>query len=273
MSPMPQPGALILTFDLGEAAPSLGRAVQGPQEEMAETLVQMLDRRRLRATWAVADPASCDFAARLICNPKGHEIALRADQMWAGHGIGRPRLATELCQRLSRARAIGCTVSTLSLSGVRLDENLDMLVNQGISSLFTGNTVHQRASTTDRRDRGSAVPGRATYLRFGLWQLEPTVRFPSRGDWMLRGAGVRPAVTAHGPVRPGLPVNLVAVDVTALVARGVRGLRLIDRVFRTAAELRDAAGHEIETTREFAQRLARPRQLVPAHSILRGRAA
>src|SRR5688572_15637022 len=172
MPSIPRPGALILAFDLGESAPSLGRAVQGPREELAVTLLAMLDRRCLRATWGVGDPASCNFAARLNFDHREHELALRADQAWAGRGANRLRIATELRQRLNRARAIGCNASTLLLSGVRLDQNLDILVKHGITSLL-GCTLPSKHGGA-RTERTGSLPGGASCIRFGLWEVEAT---------------------------------------------------------------------------------------------------
>jgi hypothetical protein len=261
---------LILAFDLGEAAPTVGRAVQGPHEELAETLLQMLERRRLAATWAVADPAASDFSRRLLAKSTGHEVALRADRTWAGPDVGRMRLSNEFGQRLTRAQAIGCAVSGLSVSGVRFEQNLDVLVKHGISSLVT--TGSERASTAGRQERTRRVIGRAINLRFGLWELEPTVRFPSRGDWLWRGAGMQPP-EPQSLFWPGLPLNLVAVDIPGLIAKGPRGLRLMERVFRTAAEQRDAGQQAVVTASVLTRQLSRPRALPAARSILRPLAA
>jgi hypothetical protein len=231
---------------------------------MAAVLLQMLDRRRLPATWAMADPASCSFARRLAASRQGHEVALCADRTWAGPGVRRPRLAAELGHRLTRARVAGCVVDSLALSGVRLEQNLDVLVKYGISSLICGS-----ANSVGQTQRTRNSPGRASSLRFGLWEIAATAELPSRADWLWRGAGVHPQSAGPAVFLPGLPVNLVKVDVSALAAKGARGLRLMDRVFRLAEEHRDAGRQEVLTSSELTRRLTKPRQLLPARSILR----
>jgi hypothetical protein len=256
---------LILAFDLGESAPSLGGAVRGPREELAITLLAMLDRAGLPGTWAVADPASCNLAARLRLGHQRHEVAIRANHAWTG-GASRGRIATDLRQRVNRARAAGCEVTSVLLAGVRLDHHFDLLVKHGITALLAGEP--QTKPSRQRTGRSGGPLGGASCLRFGLWETDATVRFPSRADWLWRGAGVQPRNYPGGAARSPA-VNLVAVDVPALVEKGQRGLRLMDRVFRMAIEHRNAQTQEVITARDLVRRLASERKAAPAQSILR----
>src|SRR3972149_5892376 len=81
--------------------------------QVTEQLLEMFDRHRLPATWAVGDPAHSAAAGLVAASETKHGLALLGDRYWIGKTAGRTRFARELARRASQARTAGIEVVTL----------------------------------------------------------------------------------------------------------------------------------------------------------------
>ncbi|MBI1903738.1 MAG: hypothetical protein HYS13_21760 [Planctomycetia bacterium] len=262
MSQPTQPGRLVISLDVPPVSLDLKVSRERANRQNVETIVQLLNQRRLRATIGVPDPESvpevADWAAA------GHEIALLAPSSWASAAAPRPKFSKELAPRLLRANAKGLFVTTLALGAFRLNPNTDLLVKHGVKSVRSL-PAKSPARGPIARFFQKPILAQPKSLRFGLCDVPATARVERSSDVGLAWRQVDAAAQA-GFAQGGFAH--LAIDAAALFAQ--RGAaRRLEGLLRHAERLIGSGLLVAETCRSCAARVRRPVQAVPARSILR----
>lgn len=240
-------GSLILSVECPSGAAG------SPPAEGLETLERLLSHYGLPATWALAEPAAWRPALRTV----PHEVAVLGDASWASPRAGRAGFLRELERRVAPARAAGIDVSSLIVADGGPPDHCDLLYKLGLRSVRGVEPVAGNA---------------ARNLRFGLWELPASLRFPANG-WF---ASWRRARTARRLIAAGTleqrPLH-VALDGRLLAAGGALMAQLLDSVLYSAAVQRDQGALQVQTMAGAAAALGRATVAAAATSILRPRAA
>ncbi len=245
-------GVIVVSVDL-EPPVSGGVAAQRMLDRLTPQLIELFDRHRVRATWAVADPIVSAATERLQSSHVPHEIAVLGDATWAGPHAARGRFAGELSRRVLRARAAGLAVSSLAMVEPIPTDHYDLLLKQGITAV---------------RAPGQANTGRVPQsLRYRLWQLPVSHRLPAANRWFAAGSWA----AQRGLRRAAAQQSLyhLEIDAPRLGGRGSSALRSLERLLRQAARLQQQRRVEILTMAETVARLSATPSVVPARSVLR----
>jgi hypothetical protein len=243
-------GTLILSVECpGQTVGPTGALVEGLQ-----TLDRLLAHCGLPATWALAEPSAWRPVLRAGAAP---EVAVLGDSSWAGPQASRAMFLRELERRVNPARAAGFEVSSLIVADNAPPDHCDLMYKLGLRSV---------------RGAGPASGHAARNLRFGLWELPATLRFPAAGwfsSWRRARSARRSLAAATATQRP---VHL-ALDGRLLSGGGMFLAQLLDSVFYAAAKRRDAGLLQVQTMAAAATALGRATAGNGASSILRPRAA
>lgn len=228
----------------------------------AKSLVRVLSRYRTPATWAVADPAISAATDQLLADELGHEIAVLGDRTWVGKEAGRMRFGRELARRVGHARAAGIPLTTLALRGIELVDHLDLVVKQEISVVCS-----------DYRDLSTGWFARPIVqapaaLRFGLWEVPPTMQLPADRGFSLWYSDRRRSRKAIDRAIQERGIHHLRIDALSFAERGDSAERTLDQILRYATTRAAAGALEIVPLRVVAQRLAGERTSTPARSIL-----
>jgi hypothetical protein len=246
-------GVLILSIDWPGPLPAAkSRAADG--QPLGDQLATLLDFYRLPATWGVVDPPPGPWSVT------SQELALLADASWAGPQTGRSTFHRELERRLKATRAARLEMTSLIVADAAPPEHCDLMQKLGLRAV-----------------RGADSPAGADWpqprtLRFGLWELPGSLRFPPRGWLASLRLARRASHWIDQAVRTQRPLHLV-IDGGMLCAGGALTMRLADSVLRFAARRRDEGRLAVETMSGAVRRLAPPSGPGSATSILRPRAA
>jgi len=163
-------GKVVLSIDLpAETAPG-GRR----NDELAKGLFQMVESRRLSASWVPQSPQHFSLSEKLAAAPARHDLALIGDATWIGKSAGRTRFARELAARVEASRAARMNVGAIALRDVELDDHLDLLVKHRVGMIRGQN-----------RGGASLQP---QSVRFGVWYSPISVVLPQPTDWSWFGA-------------------------------------------------------------------------------------
>lgn len=231
-------------------------------DSAARRLVRLLSHHRVAATWAVADPAISAATDQLLADELGHEIAVLGDPTWVGKEAGRMRFGRELARRVGHARAAGIPLTTLALRGTELVDHLDLVVKQEISVV-----------RSDYRDLSTGwfarpITQAPAALRFGLWEVPPTLQLPAEGGFSWWGSqrrrarkGIDRAITDRG-------IFHLQIDALHFAEHGDAAERRLDQILRHATARAAENAIEIAPLRAVAHRLAGERTTAPARSIL-----
>jgi hypothetical protein len=163
----------------------------------------------------------------------------------------------ELERRVAPARAAGIDVSSLIVADGGPPDHCDLLYKLGLRSVRGAETVAGNA---------------ARNLRFGLWELPASLRFPAKGwfaSWRRARAARRLIAAGTSEQRP----LHVALDGRLLAAGGVLLAQLLDSVLYSAACQRDRGALQVQTMAGAAAVLGRATVGAASTSILRPRAA
>jgi hypothetical protein len=250
-------GVLLLSIDWELEIDNSDQAREQRLDAAGLQLVELTQRLRIPATWAVADPLLSAATDQILRAGVGHEIAVLGDRSWIGPGSGRNRLARELDRRFQRARKVGIPVATLSLRNVEPATMLDLLHEHHIHAV--------RGPASDRPSLARKI-GPPT-VRYGVWQAPTAWRIPARQTWWLSGGwSIRRQL--RRAIRRQELLHLV-VDAPRLVDAGQPGLAALESLLTLAAARRDAGQLEIVTLGQSAETALRDRASHPTRSILR----
>jgi len=241
MTMTPQrPVKLVLSVDV---PPSLEA-----DDERLDRLAHALAHPGSAVTWALDEPGSRTTANRLRRRVPNSEFSILADAGWVGPRAGRTRFAHQLSRWMLASRRAGLTVSTITLQDTSLHQHLDLLVKHRICWV--------RAHRVDPR---AGSPLRPENLRYGVWQLTPTVSVPGPHRWMT-------ALALRQQIRRFQLVHL-RVD-GERVAASSRDLSWLDTTIRHLAQ-RSARGQLTMMTHQALARCLFPtRRTRGMHSIL-----
>jgi len=272
------PAMLVVSIDVEDAVSDPQAAAQRPVgatvDGAVDALLRFFSDRDVGATWNFADPAASPLAKRVLSDAGDHEISLRADANWAGPDVGRGRFANQLAQRLARAQDAGFSISTLSLVAGAVPQQLDLLVQHGITAVRPAETSQLDPAQATRlpklhvwrRSVGDAEnASQPRPLRWGLWSV------PVGCDLLAKSA----RHTRHQIERAARCGALVhcLLDVPALLNRHGRTLRMLDAALTCILDQRDAGRLRISTVTRVVGTLGWRQSTPPARSILHRRAA
>lgn len=252
---------LVVTIDLEMDLEQQARTDSRRLDAVAARLADLCDAHQIPATWGVADPALSAATETIIARGVAHEIAVLGDAAWVGIGAGRTRFARELARRVDGARTSGLSVSTLMLRNVELTESFDLLVKHEISAV-RGAIGH----------RGPTRIAQPQMLRFGVWEVSPSIELPGRSRWFPGGGGRFAARRVIQQAIGGVSVAQLIIDGPRLAAVGEAGVAAIQNVLRFAAMKQQQGVLNIETLGSLAKKLSQPREASPVRSILRSAA-
>ena len=231
-------------------------------EATTQRLVKLLDRLRVPATWAVADPAVSAATEVLLAAGAGHEIAILGDPTWVGQQAGRARFGRELARRVAHAKAAGIAISTLALRGTELADSLDLAVKQDISVVRPNFREGSGGWFSRPVSRTPAA------IRFGLWDVPASMRLPCSSRWKFGGGGRRQARSGIDSAIANRGVFQIQVDALTLSDRGNMAEHILEQILRHAIDRQRQGSLEIGTLATVARKLAGDRTVSPARSIL-----
>ena len=261
MSNVPQPGLFVLSIDITLAPETTAAAT------WAVAVAEHLAASRLPATWALDLATNTELAGDLKSADAAHEIAVLADRSWAGYHAERQLVAAELDRRVLGAAAAGQAPTTLVLSDGRVTEHVDLLLKRGITAVRTIAQSRRLDQANGRegwlrRWRGAnAATAPVRSLRWGLWEIGRSLD--------LIGLRYGALARAVDQVASGGGLVHLSFDLAGLTGNVSTGLKLVDRIATQVAHLREQRYIEALTITELVGRLSRPRQNLPARSILR----
>jgi len=260
MRPQPLGAVLSISVDLESAGSASGRSRETPQETV-ERLANCFEAAGQAVTWAASDPAGCATIRTVLETGPKHEVALLADPSWTLAAGSRSQLVAELVRRTTSARAEGIEVTTVALRDDALLVSSELLIKHGISAV-------RAATATGWRSAGQPATGPAA-LRYGLWQIRPTVRLPvgsSLSAWLLT-IQLRRAIDRG--IRRSTPLHLL-IDAPAFSREASRSSwGALRSVLRHVERRQKVGALSVLTIRETIARLAAPRAGRGAQSILR----
>jgi hypothetical protein len=244
---------LVISVEWGR---SQGAARRSVSDGLAERMLEQLQRREFKATWALSDLRHA-ATRRLADAGPDHEIALEATIQTPRHSQHVPAFVTWLRDRRQRAAQAGIDIRSLVLDPLGCHP-YQRFAQIGLSMLRIG------GSDT----RPAAGPVQPRPVRFGLYELPISVRWPTVGrHW----ASFWRNPMAQGVNLPALreAVAHILFDLSAMAADPDESLRQVDRFLDAAASQRD--GHGLISARmSDIPRLVRQAVAArPAHSILR----
>ena len=224
--------------------------------DAARRLIDLMYDHRLPTTWAVSDPAFSAATSLVIRSDVDHELAILGDANWIGPTAGRTRFARELARRVSQARNLGIELKALVPRVASIVQHIDLVIKQRITAI---------GGTEESKGRQPAAP-RA--LHYGLWELPASHALPLRDSSFLFSGAWSTWRRIRRAAAEGNTFHLV-VDMPALLQAGRRSEKMVSRLMRRVAELRDRGLLRVETLGTAAARLSDVPTLSPQRSILR----
>lgn len=223
--------------------------------DVARQLIATMDAGRLAATWAVSDPVHSAATSLLLKSAVTHELAILGDTTWVGPTAGRTRFARELARRISKSRAAGLQVTTLVPSVASIDDNIDLVVKQGITAV-----VRMQHTVT-------ATLAEPRALHYGVWDLPISACLPLEIDWF--GSNKRAVWRSIRRAASDAGTFHLLIDAAAIAASGRRERATVKWLVDRLATLRDRGLIRVETLRRTANRLSSVPTASPQRSILR----
>jgi hypothetical protein len=235
-----------------------GRSLEHSKQlaDITARLIDLMDKHRLPATWAVSDPAHSAATSRILRSVVPHEFAILGDASWLGPTAGRTRFARELSRRVAQARSAGLDVRTLVPRVSSVDEDIDLVVKQRISAVVgVGAMSNTSPATSSPRA-----------LHFGVWEIPVTGTLPARAGWFSNGGWatwrrIRKAAKEAS-------IFQLLVDVPTLSAEAWTAQKSVFWLLERVAMLRDRGLVRAETLRASVARLSDVPAVKPQRSIL-----
>jgi hypothetical protein len=228
-----------------------GQGTSVVSSEALHSLDRLLAHYGLPATWAMTDLTAWTPPLR---TGAAHEVALLADAAWAGPAATRAVFLRELERLINPARAAGVEVSSLVVADGPAPDHCDLMYKLGLRCVRGG----------------EASAGGARNLRFGLWELPVSLRFPAAG-WLASWRRAR-AVKRSLVAAASRPFHL-AISGDQLSNGGLFAGKLLDGLLTSVARQRDRGFVRVQTMAAVARELGRANVQAGASSILRPRAA
>jgi hypothetical protein len=249
-------GHLNLTVQLD--SPTEDRKIERHKElaDVARQLIATMDASRLRATWAVSDPAHSAATSLVLKSAVDHELAILGDANWVGPTAGRTRFARELARRVSQSRAAGLNVTSLVPSVASIDDHIDLIVKQGITAVVG---MKEPAGTQQ------APEPRA--LHYGVWEVPVIASLPLKASWF--GSNKRSVWRSIHRAASDAGTYHLVIDAAAIAASGRSALASVGWLCDRVSALRERGLIRVETLRTTAARLSAVPAVSPQRSILR----
>jgi hypothetical protein len=252
-----QVGHFITTVHLDPIAD--GRKIEHQKDlaNLTGQLIELMDRHRLPATWAVSDPTHSAATSHILRSSVPHELAILGDATWLGPMAGRTRFARELSRRVAQARSAGLAVHTLVPRVASIEPDVDLVVKQQITAIAGINTLPTATPATSS----------PRALHFGVWEIPVAGMLPARSGWFSTGgwsiwrrirAAAKDARIFH-----------LLIDAPLVCEEGRATQKTITWLMERVATLRDRGLVRVETLRATAARLSDVPAVKPQRSILR----
>ncbi|MGE3407907.1 MAG: hypothetical protein AB7I37_13905 [Pirellulales bacterium] len=258
-------GTLVISVDVERGCDRQDRQ----ESSLANRVLATLARAELPSTIGLTQPGCNRHTDGLLAEFPTAELALLAEESWAGQAARRRQFAAGLSRNVLRAAAAGYAIRTLVFPGDVQQAHSDLLIKHGISVLRGEPrvAVQPRLKSILRRFSGeaSSLLVEPRNIRYGLWEVPCAASLPGTPGSVLR-AWIDRAAETRGILH-------LRIDVPGLLRDTRGGLVELGRVVEQAASRRDQHRLRIATLCELADR-AQPRRIAaPAQSILRVRAA
>jgi hypothetical protein len=277
MATLLRTGALVVSVDLPTVRPEA--SVESVQLAV-EPLVELFTEVQVSATWGISCPAVWNQAEPLLNASTPQELAILGDESWAATFAGRERFCRGLALHQAAAAKIGYRPTTFTFNRGSIEPYVDLAQKRGItatrSPLETAAPSAGVLGLVSRlavRTRNPSVAYRPEAIRFGLWDLRPSVSWPGatqaqrpRLPMAVLRRGLDEAIELRG-------VFHLVLDAQTLAIAGARAIRGLERFFAYAVRRREQTRLAILTMQETAVRLSSPRACGAARSILHSRAA
>jgi len=232
-------------------------------EDVAPSLLELLRRYQVCATWGVADPAVSALTDRLTSEGGGHEIAILGDSTWVGLEAGRCRFAREMARRAERARSASLGISSLLLRVPMLNDHFDIAAKAGIRAI--GGTIEEASGGW--LWRGPAT--RTEALRFGMCSIPAGLHLPGASRFLPSGGAVRHAKRSIDEAIRKPAVCHMRINGLSLGSRGPAALAALEKVLRHLDRRRTEGVLVVETLAGTSRLLTGGRKRAAARSILR----
>jgi len=219
-------------------------------------LIDLMDKHRMAATWAVSDPAHSAATSRILRSSVPHEVAILGDANWLGQRVGRTRFARELSRRVAQARSAGLSVHSLVARTGVVNQNVDLIVKQEITAIAAAGTSTRPAPTY-------ASP---RSVHYGVWEIPFTSKLPERSTWFF-GGGWAIWRRVRSAAKNATILHLL-IDAPAVCDEGRAARKTIAWLMDRVATLRDRGLVHVETLRATAARLSDVPAVEPQKSIL-----
>jgi hypothetical protein len=218
-------------------------------------LVHLFRGHRVAATWAVADASQTRLLRDSSSNSTMNEIALTVDASWAASQVSQSRFGNELGSRLAGLTKSTGAAPTLVVGDLQaMRPRMTTLSQHSVGAIFS--------NTLPLADAKGSRP-----LPCGLWQLNPTVRWPKRrlSRWLpSRSTSIKDlcASASEGAV-------LVSIESAELERVSARSLQNIEKLLRELSWSASRGQMQIATVSEIVADLVSQREVRPQRSILR----
>jgi hypothetical protein len=215
-------------------------------------LLERLDRQKLAATWAFANPATSSFAKNILA--RGHEISLLADAANSNQTISRQQFVRSIGMQLKAAAQAGCPVSTILIDNPAWLAHTDLLIKHGVK-VICGPQSTGTLSGVQKISFSLYQIGASAVLSGGAWAA-------NRSQMRAFDRSLNQAIATGG-------ICLLQIELESLLANSDGSLPTVDVVSSSLAQLRDDGHVLVSTVREMIEKLGSTRKKSPAVSILR----
>ena len=243
---------LVISVDVGGATPDMAMKHHREITDLSNQIVDLFDRFQIAATWAVADPSNEFQTDRIVTSRQKHEIAILGDAICPNGAANRSFLLSALRKNLSKAESHNVHVE--SLVGIEVSpENTDVLVRSNISAL---------------RTKGQTNWSQPQLVRFGLWNVPESCRFPGTRNWLTEFTKMRFQRMVRTAAARRKSIHLV-IDVERIGQSKTAQLKTLEGILSCASRYRDNHELEAKTLGASVHSLTTVPYSQPSKSILR----
>ena len=248
---------LVVSIDLEPRTNTTSLHHQREVGAAGNDLMRLFDKYRIPATWAVAEPGRDPKTDPILASNVAHEIAIQGDAVWSADTINRASFAGHLSE--SVARAADCEVDVRSLVGLNVKEShTDLLVKHAITTL-------RSARTGKRRSVRWIEPQQ---IRFGVWDLPESYRFPGPKSWLSEITKMSIQRSVKAAAARKRPLHLV-VEAERVAESKLAHLKTLEGVLECAAKYRNANQLKTETLTDSVKLITARPFIQSSKSILR----
>ena len=243
---------LVISVDVGGTTPETAMKHQREIADLTNQIVDLFDRFQVAATWAVADPSNEFQTGRIVTSRQKHEIAILGNAICPKGTANRSNLLSQLRRNLLKAESHNVRVE--SLVGIEVSpENTDVLVRSNITAL---------------RTKGKSNWSQPHLVRFGLWNVPESCRFPGTKNWLTEFTKMRFQRMVRTAAARRKSVHLV-IDVERIRQSKTAQLKTLEGILSCASRYRENQELEAKTLEASVHSLASVPTSPSSKSILK----